>query len=144
MPIVDKVPPACDLLATWTEIAAALRSEVSVDTYARWFRDVEMTALDEKELTLRVPNNIYQLWIETNYLPLLRSAIMLAIGEPRTVRFTFGAENPAPVAVEAGEPAEVAIPGANAAETLPDDEPTPQANGMNAAQHVRVVRGRPE
>ncbi len=43
--------------------------------------------MDSEHLAIEVPNNIYQFWIESNYLQLLRSATTLAVGEPREVRF---------------------------------------------------------
>ena len=76
-----------DLAATWTEISAGIRVEVSADTFDRWFRDIELVELTPQQLTLRVPNNIYQLWIESNYLSLLRSSAMLALGEARAIKF---------------------------------------------------------
>ncbi|HZJ14242.1 MAG TPA: chromosomal replication initiator protein DnaA [Chthoniobacteraceae bacterium] len=83
-----------NLQAVWTEISSALREAVSEDTFVRWFKDAELVALTEDDLTLRVPNNIYQVWIEANYLPLLQSAITLALGDRRLVRFAFSGENP--------------------------------------------------
>ncbi len=125
---VDKSLPLHDLTSTWRDIADALKAEVSVDTFARWFKDAELVELTTEELTLRVPNNIYQLWIETNYLPLLRSAIMLAIGTPRIVRFTFSGE-PAPTPEAAPAPNPSAAKSAMA--HLQDDDAAGAANGMN-------------
>jgi chromosomal replication initiator protein len=86
---VDKSHSRAGLETTWKEISAAVKAAVSRDTFERWFRGVELAALDEEEIILRVPNNIYQLWIESNYLPLLQSAIMLTLGSARAVRFVF-------------------------------------------------------
>src|SRR5205823_4867266 len=41
----------------------------------------------DKSITLTVPNNIYQLWIESNYMPALQSAIVTTFGAPRSVKF---------------------------------------------------------
>ena len=71
-----------NLQAVWNEISNALREAVSDDTFVRWFKDVELVALTDDELTLRVPNNIYQVWIEANYLQLLQSAIIARSGRP--------------------------------------------------------------
>lgn len=89
---MDSTPPKADPSAIWKEIAAQIQSSVSADTYQRWFRDVEGIALDAEEMTLRVPNNIYQFWIESNYLALLQHAMVLVLGEPRAVRFAFSGE----------------------------------------------------
>jgi chromosomal replication initiator protein len=86
---VDKSLDSAGLNALWMEIAAQIRTEVSADSYDRWFRDIEPVELDEKTLTLRVPNNIYQLWIESNYQAQLRSVVLLILGSPREIKYAF-------------------------------------------------------
>jgi chromosomal replication initiator protein len=98
---VDNSTPITDLpsaaLQLWAEVSATLRNEVSHDTFERWFKDIEALDLDDTHLTLRVPNKIHQFWIESNYQSLLDSALMLATGTGRAIRFIFGAETePAP------------------------------------------------
>jgi chromosomal replication initiator protein len=90
---VDKILPTQDLSETWADIASAMKAEVSPDTFDRWFKDIELVELDEDSLTLRAPNNIYQFWIESNYLNLLRSAIMLTLGAPHTVKFALAGKS---------------------------------------------------
>ncbi len=74
----------------WDHIAKVIRAEVSADTFQRWFKAIQMIDADETQLTLRVPNNIYQLWIETNYMSLLQAAILQVLASPRTIHFTVG------------------------------------------------------
>ena len=38
-------------------------------------------------LTFQVPNTIYQLWIESNYLNLVQSATLSVLGSPREIKF---------------------------------------------------------
>jgi chromosomal replication initiator protein len=83
---------SADLNALWATVAARIKTEVSADTFDRWFRDIELVELGENQLTLRVPNNIYQFWIESNYLNLVRSTVMLAFGAPREIRFAFSGD----------------------------------------------------
>jgi chromosomal replication initiator protein len=108
---VDNSPaiPATASPATllWEEVSATLRTEVSTNTFDRWFKEIEGVALDESTLTLRVPNDIYQVWIESNYKSLLDSALMLATGRVLAVCYVFGtsAESaPATVATLTPEP----------------------------------------
>ncbi len=95
-----------------------MKAEVSADTFNRWFKDIDLVELDAQKLTLRVPNNIYQLWIESNYLGMLRTAVLIELGAEREIRFALadtagnGADPatpapiaPPPVAVEAEEDA---------------------------------------
>ena len=75
------------------ETAAALKPQVGADTFKRWFSAVELTKATEDYLTFRVPNNIYQFWIESNHMAALQSAITNAVGAPRTVRFLSSSES---------------------------------------------------
>src|SRR5437899_7216470 len=71
----------------WKHISETIKPQVSGDTFQRWFKAIELAHADETQLTLRVPNNIYQLWIETNYMPLLQSAILAVLAGPRDIKF---------------------------------------------------------
>src|SRR5881396_2915809 len=73
----------------WQKISLALKPHVSADTFKRWFSAVELIGADERSLTFRVPNNIYQFWIESNHMPALQAAIVSALGEPREITFTL-------------------------------------------------------
>src|SRR5438128_171171 len=72
----------------WQRLSAALKPHVSPDSFTRWFSAAELVEASDKSLTLRVPNNIYQFWIESNYMPALQAAIVAAFGAPRAVRFS--------------------------------------------------------
>jgi chromosomal replication initiator protein len=79
--------------ALWEKLSAALRPQVSADTFKRWFSAVELIKATDDEVTFLVPNNIYQFWIESNHMAALQSAITIACGEPRTVRFLTASES---------------------------------------------------
>ena len=97
---MDKSRIPTDFQAVWKEIAENLKKGVTQDTYARWFQDAELLSLTEKEMIVCVPNNIHQLWIETNYMPMLRSAIVLVVGSEREVRFVCSGQSAAPLPPE--------------------------------------------
>jgi chromosomal replication initiator protein len=73
----------------WQRLSAALKPQVSADTFKRWFSAVELVEATDTGLTFRVPNNIYQFWIESNHMAALQAAIMAAFGAPREVKFVF-------------------------------------------------------
>jgi len=64
-----------------------LKPQVSTDTFKRWFSAVELIEANDSSLTFRVPNNIYQFWIESNHMAALQAAIVSAFGAPREVKF---------------------------------------------------------
>src|SRR2546430_8943428 len=71
----------------WQRLSAALKPQISADSFKRWFSGVELIEAKDKSLTFGVPNNIYQFWIESNYMPALQTAIVTAFGSPRSIKF---------------------------------------------------------
>lgn len=86
----------------WTKLSAALKPQVSADTFKRWFSAVKLTSATAEEVTLLVPNNIYQFWIESNHLPALQAAITSVFGGPRSVKFVCAVD--ASAGSDAAEP----------------------------------------
>src|SRR5437016_8465545 len=72
----------------WQKLSAALKPQVSPDTFKRWFSAVKLVQATDEAFTFRVPNNIYQFWIESNHMAALQAAIVTAFGSPRDVKFT--------------------------------------------------------
>src|ERR1700757_769027 len=71
----------------WREIASRIRLNLSADAFRRWFAAIELVQADEMALTFQVPNSIYQFWIESNYLNVVKSAAMSVLGSPREIKF---------------------------------------------------------
>src|SRR6186997_3438131 len=89
----------------WTKLSAALKPQVSADTFKRWFSAVKLTGVTPDEISLLVPNNIYQFWIESNHMGALQSAIASVLDGPRAVRFVCAVDTS--VGDAAGEPAPI-------------------------------------
>src|SRR3954463_6112273 len=76
----------------WQKLSAALKPQVSPDTFKRWFSAVKLVQATDETFTFRVPNNIYQFWIESNHMAALQAAILTAFGSPRDVKFTTASD----------------------------------------------------
>ncbi len=92
----------------WQRLSAALKPQVSADTFKRWFSAVELIDATANSLTFRVPNNIYQFWIESNHMAALQAAIVTAFGGPREVKFSLPPGTSVQVAEDAAALKEVA------------------------------------
>src|SRR5438552_2069067 len=112
----------------WQKLSLALKPEVSADTFKRWFSSVELIEATDDSLTFRVPNNIYQFWIESNYMAALQSAIEAALGAPREIKFLASETGGSVTAETAG-----LIDGVKegAAESNRDGKATASAAGLN-------------
>ena len=109
----------------WQKLSTALKPQVSADTFKRWFSGVRLSQVTDDAITLLVPNNIYQFWIESNHMSALQSAIETACDGPRAVKFAL----PTDVATELPEAAESAIEVA---------EPEPSGRGREERERAGV------
>lgn len=82
-------------LGGWDEICDALRAMVSLDAFQRWFRAARWLGVEDDVATVAVPGEIHQVWIETNYLPELATAVNGVFEQVREVRVVVGEESPA-------------------------------------------------
>jgi len=85
--LVDNPQIDTALSEIWERICRYVRESVSADTFGRWFSDTHLLDCGGGKLTLGVPNNIYQVWIESNYLIILKHAAAAVLGEEVGFRF---------------------------------------------------------
>jgi chromosomal replication initiator protein len=100
-----------EVAAQWGAACEVLGRLVSKDAYQRWFRASRLVGVEDSRAVVAVPNEIHQVWIETNYLPELASAVSESIDGVRGVRLV----------VDAGAPEEAG--GVSAVRPFPAVEP---------------------
>jgi chromosomal replication initiator protein len=112
----------------WDEISAGIRPHVSTDAFQRWFAAIDLVHADELSLTFEVPNTIYQLWIESNYLSLVEAAALVVLGRPRQIKFRVSENgNLGRISESKAEPSDEEFQA-----KLQEKEPEPASNhGMN-------------
>jgi chromosomal replication initiator protein len=59
----------------WSAVSEKLSEFVGSDAFDRWFSGVSEVSLTESEFKISVPNDIHQVWIETNFMPELQNAV---------------------------------------------------------------------
>jgi len=59
----------------WDAVSEKLVKLVGKDAFRRWFAGVSESSLTETEFKISVPNDIHQVWIETNFMPELQNAV---------------------------------------------------------------------
>jgi chromosomal replication initiator protein len=112
----------------WEKIAAGIRPHVSADAFQRWFAAIELVHADELALTFQVPNTIYQLWIESNYLNLVESASLTVLGSPREIKFRVCENGKAELTAQPS----AELSSDQAPSRVPEKDPEPASmQGMN-------------
>src|ERR1700730_6493390 len=75
----------------WQQIAGGIRRRLGSYTFQRCFAKIELVQGSESALTLQVPNDIYEYWIESNYLDVVQSVTAGVLGSPRDIKFCLSA-----------------------------------------------------
>jgi len=85
----------------WKEIRGDFRNSLSRDIYENWFASIEAEAGEDGTLELIASNEFSRIWLEDNYLDLIREKASHAAGEEIMVRITAGQRDPSPETQEA-------------------------------------------
>jgi chromosomal replication initiator protein len=93
---------------TWDRVLGRIESKVNARSFSTWFKPTHLVGEDAASLSVRVPNNWFAEWLNTNYLPLIQDALKEIERPGMTVRFL--AEGALPAAEPPAVP--VAVPPA--------------------------------
>ena len=81
-----------ELKAIWLKISESLARLVGADAYERWFKTASLVRYNETSAVVEATSDIHQVWIETNYLPELQSAVSEVL-DASVVKVTVPGEN---------------------------------------------------
>ncbi len=73
---------------TWKDACAILKEMLNPDLFNRWFSPITAVEQTESDLVLSVANEFYQIWLQDNFLSLIRDAVNRCTKQPLHVRFT--------------------------------------------------------
>ncbi|MCK4564717.1 MAG: chromosomal replication initiator protein DnaA [Verrucomicrobia bacterium] len=65
----------------WDEACKQLKGILSGDIYDRWIAVIQCLEVSENNLQLAVANDFYKDWLEENYFPMIRKAVMIVSGK---------------------------------------------------------------
>jgi chromosomal replication initiator protein len=88
----------------WQKVCQCLQKQLSADVYTRWIAVITPAQLEQNKLVLSVSNDFYQVWLEENYLPLIRSAVKQVHGLELQVQFAVVPRAPTALELFPGEP----------------------------------------
>ena len=100
--------------ALWRAAAKVLKEMLSAELFGRWFAPIHPLSLHDGTLVLGVANEFSLIWLQDNFLPLIREAVAQAGGNAIQVRLCVvnqsrSAPNPAAPAAAAPEPSAARI-----------------------------------
>src|SRR5215204_4881850 len=74
----------------WGSVQQSIQSLVSTELFNLWFSHIQPRNFDQDVLTLEVKDDFTEVWLEKNYLDLIREKAILATGRPIKVKLEVG------------------------------------------------------
>ena len=71
----------------WTAAGKSLQGMLNADLYARWFAPIRPLEIKDDTLVLGVANEFSQIWLQDNFLSLVREAVNQTAKTPLRVKF---------------------------------------------------------
>ena len=71
----------------WKDACQALQGMLSADLFARWFAPIRSVEIKDDTLVLGVANDFTQIWLQDNFLSLVREAVNRTAKVPVRVKF---------------------------------------------------------
>jgi len=83
------------LKSIWDKTLADLKAQVSDQTFTVWFDPIKPINLNDKGVTLGVPNDFFKDWLSERYMPLIKASFSQARGRQTDILFSVvkSAEN---------------------------------------------------
>jgi chromosomal replication initiator protein len=75
----------------WKEACESLRTMFSVELFSRWFAPIQPVELRDRTLVLAVANEFSRIWLQDNFLSIVREAVSKASKEATQVKFIVAA-----------------------------------------------------
>jgi chromosomal replication initiator protein len=75
----------------WKDARATLRTMLSAELFDRWFATIQSVELRDGTLVLALANEFSRIWLQDNFLSLVREAVSQAAHEPTQVKFIVAA-----------------------------------------------------
>lgn len=114
----------------WLSAQQLLRSMLNADIYNLWFQPIKATALENDTLSLEVANDFCELWLQNNYLGLIRDVLMQASGQELKIKFCVSAP-PTPAASTAAPEPKAQVEVAESAPSTSSAATQVRENGFN-------------
>ncbi|MEI6084826.1 MAG: chromosomal replication initiator protein DnaA [Verrucomicrobiota bacterium] len=75
----------------WQDASRVLQTMLNPDLFSRWFAPIQPVAIADDTLQLGVANEFSQIWLQDNFLSLVREAVNQVAKEPLQVKFVIAA-----------------------------------------------------
>jgi chromosomal replication initiator protein len=123
------MPSASTPTSLWDTVKGDLRTLFPEDVFKLWFEPITCLEFSSESITLGVPNDFAAIWINDNYLDLIRQRLILTTGHPVNVRLRKSGSKLSAVTADIETPAPSRLKPAAPARRTPRPDPRDTSNG---------------
>ena len=76
-------------LKVWNHVLEQVGNSVSAQQFSTWFQELELSQLTQDQVTISVPSQFHQDWINSNYYSVLQDAFQSCTGSRPKIHFAF-------------------------------------------------------
>jgi len=87
----------------WERCLSQIQVEVSSLSFKTWFQPIVPVKLEGSELTIKVPSQFFYDWLEGHYSALIRSSLLITLGEDAKLFYSIASEEAQDLLVEAAQ-----------------------------------------
>ena len=77
----------------WQNCLEYIRMNINPNSFKTWFEPIKPISLNEKSLTIQVPNQFFFEWLEENYVTLLKKTIKRELGTGAKLEYQIVVDN---------------------------------------------------
>ncbi len=81
--------PALSAEQTWSKCLSVIKENVADQTYGTWFEHTKGDHIEDRTLTVRIPNNFAYDWLDGHYRDLVHEAVMQVLGDNYRVIYSI-------------------------------------------------------
>ncbi|MBY0434051.1 MAG: chromosomal replication initiator protein DnaA, partial [Cyclobacteriaceae bacterium] len=77
-----------DSATVWSDCLDLIKQQVDEQNFNTWFKPIVPLRQEDNVLTIQVPSQFFYEWLEENYVPVLKKAIMTVMGENARLEYS--------------------------------------------------------
>jgi chromosomal replication initiator protein len=82
-----------DHITVWHSCLQAIQKQVNPQSFRTWFAPIKPVRLEEKVLTIKVPNKFFYEWLEEHYVSVLKKTLRQELGEGAKLEYLVPRSN---------------------------------------------------
>ena len=77
-----------DYQKKWSQCLELIRHELSSQAFDTWFSSISVLSVENKEITIQVPNRFHYEWLDSKYDAILKGVLKKSFGQSMIIKYS--------------------------------------------------------